>query len=164
MPIMPVGRHFGSTCVGSALQKAGTGTLQIVLSWTNEQGEHINSYHFVTEGAWGYAEELLTKLGWVPAEHDYDLSQLNLSPSPLDGVKAAVYVKEEPGKDGAPPRLKAMVFADNGPQLMDPAEARKTADDFRLKLRAWSGKSSVPKPSKAPSRPAAPDDDDDVPF
>ena len=140
MPSIGKGRHTVHV-LASALGKAGTGTAQVSITFGNEAGETITSYHFLTDNALPYTNETLARLGWDVEARGYRYDELNKGQeSPLVGAETEITVVEEVTPSGETKlKVKFVGSGGIGAKPMDEADAAILVAEIARKARALKG-------------------------
>lgn len=90
-----IGKGQKVRVASSALNKAGTGSMQAAITFEDEAGETITAYLSFAEKADKYTRAKLKALGYDLDEHDNDPLPLNLgTASPIVGVETVIDVVE----------------------------------------------------------------------
>lgn len=155
--------------VGSWLGTTRSGKERVEIAFEYE-GQRAVYHGYLTDKAWPYTEDALKNLGWNPADHDYDLSQLNDGDkSALVGMTAHIEVKVETWvrDDGTEGQMSKVAWINEvGSEGkrgggMAPDEAKTFAAKFKAKHLAKAGQSA--RPTKSVPNPIT-DGHDDIPF
>jgi len=156
MGMMALGNHK-VIVIGTALDDKGHGSA--VVQFRNAAGDSITWYGSLstvlgegkTKTAYEITEETLAKIGWVAAEHGYDYSGLNASPSPIDGKETEIVVVDEPYTNPTTKITKTtrkVKQVGAGLRHIDDDKAVSFAEQLKLKIAARKG--ITIEPQKAP--------------
>lgn len=93
MPLMGCGTHIAKV-KNAVLSESSKGTPQVILSFQNQAGEHIDAYLYLSDKALERTEKALRACGWVGD----DISELMRDGVDLKEVEIVVEDEEYDGK------------------------------------------------------------------
>lgn len=137
MPLKAGQWRVNAKVTGSQMGTTSTGKEQLVVSFETDDPNtpKISKYLFFTDKSMDISLKALVSLGWLPEEHDYNISLLN-GTDVLVGRECALVLENEEYPVGSGKTSTKVVFVNSkGPPPMDSGAAEAFGNSLRERLQ-----------------------------